>query len=1231
MQIFRFCILALFVLLALGLIFWQGLTLYELGDLGNFSNRPEGGILYLATLCLLIIEYLVFRFFGPRLKQILSVITWPIHALLLGLLRIVMGKGTSLKRLWPFLQSVLALGILNLFLPIQITFILWGTEGIQYSFAAIALQFFLFVDWYLGRVLFHSFSNAASAFISFRYLRKRPMALASIIGVAAGIGVLIVVNSIMNGFVKDYREQIRGSLSHVLIYSQPESLYASSENLEQEVWRYYYKRIQDSDKSLSSWQHALSLVQNKLRDGERPEKTSSMPGGRFPDSEIPQRPDPEPEIEDLLAQLDSPEGWQERHLLSDIFPTESSLPLATPENIWLSFISNPEERQNYRERIRSEVTDTLFLPRLQANNTFLRRAVRKHPNFAAASPRIQNFAPINGLESSNQFEASTSILAVDPQNELKISSIGEYAARSELQRFIIDQHVKPLIAILNFLLVFEDPQSAPENRELSAVLPIKQTEGTNQTQREHNFRVYWRPHLRLLEQRYYVERNSEIVWSEMNRIRFRPGSPGKKLLKLLESKIKALTKTSHGEDLKPLFQETQAELLEFIQDWVEASGSSEKELRKRGTPEDKHYPGDAAALVYLKDYFIDGTLEAQRYILYRFRDSYFRIIEDNLTILENLEIKAPEHYLTVTKKIAAKLESFFQGTFKEQDSTRALNNTLRKKLESIQKTILLPYLEKHRKTLDDLDYEWDLNLLNPLLRLQESDDFILPHFAFMKPSLSQLLKNWDQEWQEVQKRYQAYKTILPLRTRLLLGETPDEYLTRARFRLPFQAQHEVPAHHISEFTQAKTFVRHVLTSFLKNRLEQLPKDQKSKFTQNLLQAYKQHLLPELRTEINQSIQSSFSQAKTIEELQAQLFDVLDQLQTKIDHFLDTQFKNESDAFEDFCSPLYNHAIKNEYWSIRAPLPGLLIGDALASRMRLRFGDKVNLMVIHRSHDEEGKPRIGAEEQEFQINAFYRSGIFEDNLHTMYTDYHSYARLLGASTATYVFGVKLKDHTQYDGKPYDLKKEFEETLLQASKEMFRIDSKTKDTTLSLDPALFSQGLPPPYNSRVSVWELERAKLLKAVEREKTILTLLLTLIIVLAGIVILIVVYLTVIEKVKDIGILKSLGASPWGIRSIFMFNALFIGLFGTLLGAFLGILISQNLNPIEDWVDTTFGVRLFPPDVYYLTYIPSVKGLELLRLALDIAAPTIMWSFFCGIVPAMIASSKEAVEALHYE
>jgi ABC-type lipoprotein release transport system permease subunit len=288
-------------------------------------------------------------------------------------------------------------------------------------------------------------------------------------------------------------------------------------------------------------------------------------------------------------------------------------------------------------------------------------------------------------------------------------------------------------------------------------------------------------------------------------------------------------------------------------------------------------------------------------------------------------------------------------------------------------------------------------------------------------------------------------------------------------------------------------------------------------------------------------------------------------------------------------------------------PGLILGDALAESAILggvNVGDVVEV-TIPRVYFVNGRPDSKATQIKFRITALFRSGLFEDNLGRMYCDFDVLTGVLADSQARYYVGARLRDYSVYEGAA-------------------AADSLKR----SIQEALFRQGA---LASGVTLWEDEKRSLLEAVEREKMILGLIVSFIIVLAGVLILILVFQLVNEKQKDIGILKALGFSPWGIRSVFMFNALFIGLFGAILGALAGITLSEYLNEIEDFIDQWTGTRLFPPDVYFLTYIPSVKGTALVRLALDIAAPVVLFSFGCGILPAQLAARKDPVEALHYE
>jgi ABC-type lipoprotein release transport system permease subunit len=289
------------------------------------------------------------------------------------------------------------------------------------------------------------------------------------------------------------------------------------------------------------------------------------------------------------------------------------------------------------------------------------------------------------------------------------------------------------------------------------------------------------------------------------------------------------------------------------------------------------------------------------------------------------------------------------------------------------------------------------------------------------------------------------------------------------------------------------------------------------------------------------------------------------------------------------------------------MPGVILGDALAESALgtgVSVGDSISVMVPL-IYMKDGRLTAETEEVWFRVTGFFRSGLYEENRARMYCDFEELARLLTGSETQYTVGARVADYTIYEGQ-------------------HRGDDLKRD----LRTALREAGVVAPY---VSVWEDESRTLLEAVNTERTLIQLIVSFIILLTGGVIFILVYQLVSEKVKDIGILKALGYSPWGIRSVFMFNALFIGLFGALAGGLAGMFTSQYLNQVEDFIDQTTGYRLFPPEVYYLTYIPSIKGWELLELGMNIVVPVVLFSFLCGIYPALLAAKKDPVEALHYE
>jgi lipoprotein-releasing system permease protein len=165
-------------------------------------------------------------------------------------------------------------------------------------------------------------------------------------------------------------------------------------------------------------------------------------------------------------------------------------------------------------------------------------------------------------------------------------------------------------------------------------------------------------------------------------------------------------------------------------------------------------------------------------------------------------------------------------------------------------------------------------------------------------------------------------------------------------------------------------------------------------------------------------------------------------------------------------------------------------------------------------------------------------------------------------------------------------------------------------------------------QVHTWEDKQGPLLAAVEVESAILNVLLFLIIAVAGFGILAIFYMIVVEKTRDIGILKSLGASSHGIMSIFLGYGLSLGLVGAGAGVVLGLLFVHYINEIEDLLSWITGRKVFDEAVYYFKEIPtSVEPSMVMMVALGATAIAVLAS----VLPARRAARLHPVQALRYE
>jgi len=164
--------------------------------------------------------------------------------------------------------------------------------------------------------------------------------------------------------------------------------------------------------------------------------------------------------------------------------------------------------------------------------------------------------------------------------------------------------------------------------------------------------------------------------------------------------------------------------------------------------------------------------------------------------------------------------------------------------------------------------------------------------------------------------------------------------------------------------------------------------------------------------------------------------------------------------------------------------------------------------------------------------------------------------------------------------------------------------------------------------VNTWEQKQGPLLAAVAVEQSILNILLFMIIAVAGFGILAIFSMIVVEKTRDIGVLKALGASTSGVRGIFLGYGLSLGIVGSGVGMLGGLLFVRYINPIEGLLSKITGRKVFDDSIYYFNEIPTLVVPSTVAWivggALTIAVVASVW-------PAQRASRLRPVQALRFE
>jgi lipoprotein-releasing system permease protein len=161
-----------------------------------------------------------------------------------------------------------------------------------------------------------------------------------------------------------------------------------------------------------------------------------------------------------------------------------------------------------------------------------------------------------------------------------------------------------------------------------------------------------------------------------------------------------------------------------------------------------------------------------------------------------------------------------------------------------------------------------------------------------------------------------------------------------------------------------------------------------------------------------------------------------------------------------------------------------------------------------------------------------------------------------------------------------------------------------------------------------WQQRNETFFSALQVERVVMFVILSMIILVAAFNIISSLVMLVKDKGADIAVLRTMGATRGSIMRIFSMTGTAIGVIGTLVGLVVGLLIAANAEPLRAWVSEVIGVRIFPPEVFFLSELPSKVDMGEVTVVVCLALGL---AFLATLYPAWRAAQYDPVEALRYE
>ncbi|HYN54601.1 MAG TPA: lipoprotein-releasing ABC transporter permease subunit [Methylotenera sp.] len=301
------------------------------------------------------------------------------------------------------------------------------------------------------------------------------------------------------------------------------------------------------------------------------------------------------------------------------------------------------------------------------------------------------------------------------------------------------------------------------------------------------------------------------------------------------------------------------------------------------------------------------------------------------------------------------------------------------------------------------------------------------------------------------------------------------------------------------------------------------------------------------------------------------------------------------AAEDKVADLGRHMKAGSLSDLRAGEFGIILGADLAYAIGAQIGDKVVVLAPQGQFTPTGVvPRI----KQFTLVGLFQIGMYEYDAGLALIHMDDAAKLYRMGDK--VSGVRLKLDDLFDAPT--VSKMIEQQLNQ---------------------------MPNPNDAYfVTDWTQQHANFFRAVQMEKRVMFIILTLIVAVAAFNIVSTLVMAVTDKRADIAIMRTFGASPGSIMVIFIIQGALIGLIGTVLGALFGVVIALNISTIIPFIEGLFHVQFLAKDVYYISDLPS----DLIWAdVITIVIMSFILSLLATLYPSWRASKINPAEALRYE